>query len=121
MNKFSTLALLAGSLLLLDAPDAAAHKGSYTVSPPPAFSRYEAQRAKHMPRWLHRNKSFRTWYQSSPLKRHRYIAWQQLYEVWYWEQLVAKRYRHQHRYDRGYDDHDYYRGRQYRDRHGRRH
>lgn len=120
MNKLFIITVLAGSLLLLDVPEAAAHNGAHFVSPPPASFRYEAQRTKHMPRWLHRNKSFRHWYTQSRLKHNRYIAWQRLYEVWYWEQVVAKRHRHQHRYDRGHDDHAYDRGRQHRDRRGRR-
>jgi hypothetical protein len=121
MNKLSILALLAGSLLLLDAPEAAAHKGAYVVSPPPAWFRYEAGRPQQMPRWLHRNKSFRSWYQRSPLKRNRYIAWQHLYEIWYWEKAVAKRYRHKHRHDRGYDDSYHSRGHQHRGERGHRH
>jgi len=121
MNKLIYVVALTGSLLLLDAPAASAHNGAHSVSPPPAYFRYEAQRAKQMPRWLHRNKSFRAWYRTSPLKRNRYLAWHHLYDAWYWEQVVGKRYRQEHHHDRDHHGYDHRRGKSGRDRGGYRH
>lgn len=82
MNKIITVALIAGGLLLLDSPEAAAHKQVRTVYQPSAHYRLELRRAEHMPRWLRRNRSFRQWYGHSDFRRNRYLAWHQLFDIY---------------------------------------
>lgn len=108
MNKVLTLALLAGSLLLLNAPAAEAHKVVRSVHHAPAWH-YVELRPKHMPRWLKRDRSFRHWYRHSPLQRDRRLAWYQLYEIYHWERRYGRTY---HR-SRNYWN-DYYRDRSHR-------
>lgn len=124
MNKVMTTALVAGGLMLINAPEAAAHKEVRHINPPPAY--YQTypgaivRRPQHMPRWLHGNDSFRHWYRHTPLRRNLRIAWHELFDIYRWER------RHATRFERRYRDYDDYRRRGYRqdgDRHrkGRRH
>ncbi len=121
MNKMITVALIAGGLLLLDSPEAAAHKEVRNVYQPSAYYRVEHRRAKHMPYWLKRDRSFRRWYKRTQLRRYRHMSWHRLYDIYRWERYYAgKPHRgdhylrdHKHR-DRNYRDHGDYRD----DRHG---
>lgn len=109
MNKVITTALIAGGLLLINSPEAAAHKEVRLTHQAPSYHHYyrgvEVRRAGHMPRWLHRNDAFRRWYRHTPLKRNYRIGWGRLFEIYRWER----------RYDRHYRDYDEYH------RHSRRH
>ena len=71
MNKLMTAAVIAGGLMLLDAPEAAAHKEVRNVYQPPAYhyAYHDVRRSHHMPRWLKRNRAFRHWYRHTPLQR----------------------------------------------------
>ena len=114
MNRIITVALIAGGLLLLDFPEAAAHKEVRSVYQPPAHYRFELRRSKQMPHWLKRNQSFRKWYKHTRLKRNRHLAWHQLFDIYRWERVDARTYRRGMRdYDRYYDDR--YRHKHYRD------
>lgn len=113
MNKIITVALIAGGLLLFDSPEAAAHKEVRNVYQPSSHYRVESRRAKHMPAWLKRNKSFGKWYRRTPLHNNRNLAWRQLFNIYRWEQAYALSYG---RVDHYYGDHGYYRN---YDRHGR--
>ena len=115
MNKIITVALLAGGLLLLDSPEAAAHKEVRNTYQPSSYYRVETRRAKHMPYWLKRNKSFRHWYKHSRLRKNRHLAWHQLFDIYRWESVYTRTYRRGIRQEYRYFD-DYGR---YRDRHGR--
>jgi len=114
MNKIITVALVAGGLLLLDSPEAAAHKEVRSVYQPSAYYRLELRRSNQMPFWLKRNQSFRKWYKHTRLKRNRYLAWHQLFDIYRWERVDARKHRRGIRdYDRYYDDrygHNRYRG-----------
>ena len=117
MNKVMTTALLAGGLMLMNSPEASAHKEVRHAYQPPAYQhfypRVEQHRSKHMPRWLKRNESFRKWYRHTSLQSKRRLAWAELFDIYRWER------RHAYRYDRHYRGDDYYRD---RNRHGdRRH
>ena len=126
MNKVMTTALIAGGLMLINSPEAAAHTEVRHTHQPPAYYQYypgvDVRRPQHMPRWLHRNDSFRRWYRHTPLRRNIWVAWEELYSIYRWER------RYGHRFDRRYRDHDDYhrrddhhdRGR-YRDGRRRRH
>jgi len=106
MNKLIATSLLAAGLLLLDAPEAAAHnevRGQYLS---PAYYRVEYRRAHHMPRWLKRNKSFRHWYSHTRLRWDRRLGWHQLFDIYRWERA----YKHRYRVDRRDWDRRYYRG-----------
>jgi hypothetical protein len=106
MNKIITVALIAGGLLLLDSPEAAAHKEVRVVYQPSTHYRVELRRPKHMPRWLKRNQSFRTWYRHTRLRANRHLAWHQLYDIYRWERVEARKHRRGVRgLNRHYDNH----------------
>ncbi|MBT8090515.1 MAG: hypothetical protein KJO01_09940 [Gammaproteobacteria bacterium] len=104
MNKIITVALIAGGLLLLDSPEAAAHKEIRSVYQPSAHYRFELRRSKQMPLWLKRNQSFRKWYKHARLKRNRHLAWHQLFDIYRWERVNARKH---HRVIRNYDRYYY--------------
>ena len=108
MNKLMTTALVAGGLMLMNSPEAAAHKEVRTVYQPPAYYQVDVRRANHMPRWLKRNRSFSKWYKHSPLRRDRRLAWNQLFDIYRWESRWGRSY---HRSDNYWND--YYRHRDY--------
>jgi hypothetical protein len=120
MNKVMTAVVVAGGLMLMNAPEAAAHtEVRYAYQSPPYNDGYRGlhhgfyeRRSKHMPRWLKRNESFRKWYRHSSLKRNQRLAWGELYDIYRWE----RRYDHR-RYKRYRDDHHY---RDHKHRNGRR-
>lgn len=120
MNKLLTLTLLACSLLLLDIPEAAAHKEARNRDLPPNYQRgfyddrkhhqkrgkrYERQRGvgyytklrRHqtMPRWLKRDKSFRHWYKRSHYRQDRRLSWVALFEIYHW-QRKSRRYHYRY-------------------------
>ena len=111
MNKIVTVALIAGGLLLLDAPEAAAHKEVRNSYQPPAYYHLEARRGKHMPLWLKRNRSFRHWYKHTRLRRDRRLAWHQLFNIYRWERSALREHRRGHRRHYVTLDFDYYRDR----------
>jgi len=114
MNKIITVALVAGGLLLLDSPEAAAHKEVRSVYQPTTHYRLELRRSKHMPHWLKRDHSFKKWYQHTRLKRNRHLAWHRLFEIYRWERADARKHRRGIRYyDRYYANH--YHDYRYRD------
>ena len=122
MNKVFVFTVIACGLLLLDAPEAAAHEqrdsqyrsASHDSHDRDSYSydryrygnhdvyrdRYRRdyygshhRRSKHMPRWLKRDRSFRRWAEHSRLRRNRYLSWNQLFDIY--------RREHSHyRYDR---------------------
>ena len=108
MNRIMTAALLAGGLLLLEAPDAAAHNEVRHTYQPPVFARYETPRVRKMPFWLKQNRSFRKWYRHSGLRRNRYLGWHQLFRIYRWERAYRMQHRrhHRHVYDHGFYRHD---------------
>jgi hypothetical protein len=121
MNKIITVALIAGGLLLLDSPEAAAHKEVRNAYQSSANFRFVAQRAKLMPRWLKRNKSFRKWYQHTRLRRNRHLAWNRLFEIYRWERVHLRQHRRDdHRYRDYYGSNDYYRDFDRKNRRGNR-
>jgi len=121
MNKVMTAALVAGGLMLLNSPEASAHKEvRYSYQPPPNYYYYpgiEERRSKHMPSWLKRNDAFRHWYKRTSLRQDRRLAWSELFNIYRWE------YRRGDRYDRRFRYDDHYRDKKRRDkrRNGRRH
>ena len=111
MNKLMTAALVAGGLMLLNTPEAAAHtEVRYSHVPAPYYDNHrgyyrggDVRRSERMPRWLKRNDSFRKWYRHSSLQRNWRLAWGELFEIYHWER------RYGHRYDRWYHHDDHYR------------
>ena len=118
MNKVILSTVMACGLLLLDAPEAAAHEqrdNQYRATPYQSHSRdsysrdgYRSdhkydnrrghngsrhKRSNKMPRWLKRNKSFRHWIRHSGLRENRRLSWNQLFEIYRWEH-------YNYRYDR---------------------
>lgn len=129
MNKILTIALIAGGLLLLESPEAAAHKEVHIKQHPQVhqysdsygrksyrrghrrhdnYRHYDRRfdyyshdyrglkykRARHMPRWLQRERSFIRWYDHSSLRRNRHIAWRVLFDIY----RAEHRYQRRHRY-----------------------
>jgi hypothetical protein len=93
MNKLMIAAVIAGGLMLLESPGAAAHSRVHEVYRAPVHARIDVHRSGHMPGWLHRHKAFRHWYRSSPLRHDRQLGWQQLYEIYRWEHRWGVAYR----------------------------
>ncbi len=108
MNKLMTTALVAGGLMLMNSPEAAAHKEVRTVYQPPAYYQVDVRRTHHMPSWLKRDRSFSRWYTHSPLRRDRRLAWSQLFDIYRWESRWGRTY---YRSDNYWND--YYRHRNY--------
>ncbi len=122
MNKVMIAATLAGSLLLLNSPEAAAHKEVRNVYDSPAYYHYhdriEVRRAKHMPRWLKRKHGFRHWYRHTPLKRDKRLAWSELFYIYKWERRWGRNYYRSHNYWNDYFAHRYrHDDRRFDDRH----
>ncbi len=122
MNKMMIAATLAGGLLLLNSPEAAAHKEVRNVYEPPAYyhphHRFEVRRAKHMPRWLRHNRGFRHWYRHTPLKRNKRLAWNELFYIYKWERRFGRTYHRSHNYWNDYFNHRYrHHDRRFDDRH----
>ncbi len=115
MNKLMTTALLAGGLMLMNSPEAAAHKEVHNVYQPPVYHHVDARRAHDMPRWLKRDHAFRKWYQHTQLKRDRRLAWNQLFDIYRWEMRWGRTY---YRGDNYWADYYQYRYRDH-DRHDR--
>jgi hypothetical protein len=114
MNKLMIAAVIAGGLMLLDSPRAAAHAQVRDVYRAPVHAGVDVHRSGPMPAWLHRHKAFRHWYRQSPLKRERRLAWYQLYEIYRWERRWDVTYRHSDNYWRDY--HAYRYGKRHHDR-----
>jgi hypothetical protein len=93
MNKLMTAAVIAGGLMLLNSPEAAAHKEVRNMYQPSAhhYTRID-MRSHDMPRWLKRNKGFRHWYRHSQLKRDRRLAWHQLFDIYRFERRFGRNY-----------------------------
>lgn len=115
MNKLLTAALITGGLMLINAPEAAAHKEVRNTYQPPAYhyaySRIDVRRPQHMPRWLKRNQAFRHWYKRTSVKRNRHLAWHELFEIYRWERRTERRY------SRGDNDWNHYYAYRYGERH----
>jgi len=118
MNKIFFSALIACGLLLLDSPEAAAHEERYTQERGSGYSfsdnhrrdrhsrdyysreRYrdhygaKQKRAKKMPKWLKRNRSFRHWFEHTRLQKNRYLSWHQLFDIYRWEFSYARYQKH---------------------------
>ena len=101
MNKLSISLLLAASLFLIDVSPAAAHQGADRSRGYSHSYHVEARRRHEMPLWLKRNKRFRHWYRSSPLRHYQQIRWNQLFEIYRWE----RRYFRDRYYSSYEDDH----------------
>lgn len=104
MNKLMTAALIAGGLMLMNSPEAAAHSQVRHAYQPPMYKHVQVRRAEQMPHWLKRQKAFRHWYRHSSLRRDRRLAWHQLYEIYHWERRVGMSYRRSDSYWRHYYD-----------------
>ena len=102
MNKLMTAAVIAGGLMLLNSPEAAAHKEVRHVYQPPAYSYVDMSRPQHMPRWLKRNKAFRHWYRHTPLRHDRRIAWRTLFDIYSWERRWGRAYHRSDNHWNGY-------------------
>lgn len=106
MNKIMTVALAAGVLLLLDAPEAAAHNDVRITYQPSAYYQFDVRRTHRMPYWLKRNREFRHWYKHTRLRRHRHLTWHRLFDIYRWETIDRRKHRRSNRFAR---NHDYYR------------
>ncbi len=114
MNKLLISTLIACGLLLLDAPEAAAHNDGHNHKQysdrnysrsydRDYYPRYRYQRNKHytsrharpgrMPKWLKRDHSFKRWYGHSRLRYDRYTSWERVFDIYRWEQS-RNQYRH---------------------------
>ena len=107
MNKMMIAAVVAGGLMLMNSPEAAAHKEVRNVHSAHTYAYLDVRRPKHMPRWLKRNKAFRHWYANTSLSRDRRLAWGQLYEIYRWEVRWGRAYYRSDNYWRDYYAHRY--------------
>lgn len=115
MNKLMTAAVVAGGLMLLNSPEAAAHQEARNMYQLPAHYRayayVDVRRPKHMPSWMKRDKGFKYWYRHSSLKRNWRLGWHQLFEIYRFERRFGRTYS---RSDNYWNDYYEYR---HRDRH----
>jgi len=117
MNKILTVALIAGGLLLLDSPEAAAHQEIRSTYQPYAHYRLEHRRSDRMPYWLKRNQSFRKWYRQTRLRKNRHLAWHRLFDIYRWQRIEKRQHRRGERFADNryyYRHHDHDAGRRYR-------
>lgn len=107
MNKIIAVALAAGGLLLLDAPNAVAHE-EIRISYQPVHYQYDydVRRSHRMPYWLKRDRSFRQWYKHTRLRRQRHLTWHRLFRIYRWETIDRRKHR---RAGRSARYQDYYR------------
>jgi hypothetical protein len=58
--------------------------------------RYDTRhkRAKNMPNWLKRDRSFRHWLEHTRLEKNRHISWHQLFDIYRWERSYRGYRRH---------------------------
>ena len=102
MNKVMTVVVIAGGLMLMNSPEAAAHKTVHNVYQPPtyyqSYGRIDERRAKHMPRWMERDRSFRHWYKRTPLRHDRRLDWYELFNIYRWERSWRASHRRQGSY-----------------------
>jgi hypothetical protein len=118
MNKMMTAAVIAGGLMLLNSPGASAHTSARHVYQPPTHAYVEVRRSSSMPRWLARDRAFRKWYRRTSLRRNRYLAWHQLFDIYRWELRFGRTY---YRSDNFWNDYYTYRyGERHYDRDRRR-
>jgi hypothetical protein len=122
MNKVILSTVIACGLLLLDAPEAAAHEDrdsqyrSHRYENSDSYRRdsYRREgyrdrhrgdyrrdyygsrhnRGKEMPRWLKRNKSFRHWIKHSRLRKNQRLSWNELFDIYRWEHSYNRYYEH---------------------------
>ena len=107
MNKMMIAAVVAGGLMLMNSPEAAAHKEVRNVHSAHTYAYLDVRRPQQMPRWLKRNKAFRHWYANTSLSRDRRLAWGQLYEIYRWEVRWGRAYYRSDNYWRDYYAHRY--------------
>lgn len=98
MNKILNAAFMIGSLLVLQSPEAAAHPETAVMRQLSPYYQLELRHGDSMPRWLKRNRSFRHWYTHTSLRRNRYLAWHQLFDIYRWETIDRRKHRKVARY-----------------------
>jgi len=118
MNRLMTIVLIAGGLMLMNSPEAAAHKTVHNVYQSPTYhhtyGRIDERRSNHMPSWMKRDKSFRHWYSRTSLKHNRRLDWHELFRIYRWERSWSGSHR---RGDNHWNDYYAYRyGEQHHDR-----
>ena len=119
MNKLLLSTAIACGLLLLDAPEAAAHEQRGRQHSSPMYDSYDKagrgnhgrrsyrregykrydyssayERGKKMPKWIRGDRSFRHWFERSHLRRDRWMSWHQVFEIYRWERSYRRYYRH---------------------------
>ncbi len=109
MKRMMIPLIAAGGILLLDAPQAAAHPEARNLHHPAPYHHVDHRYAERMPRWLKRNKPFVRWYRHSELRHDRWLSWNELFRIYRWQRAGVSRYyrqgpswrRHSHRYQHG--------------------
>ena len=107
MNKLMIATVIAGGLMLMNAPEAAAHQEVRNVHMAHSNAYFDMRRADRMPRWLKRDKAFRHWYARTSLRHDRRLAWNQLYDIFRWEARWGRAYYRSDNYWRDYYAHRY--------------
>jgi len=119
MNKILVSTVIAFGLLLLDSPEAAAHEETYSQYRSHTVDKSNQRsanrdgyhgnyrrdyrenhrdsnrnRAKKMPKWLKKDRSFRRWYEHTRLQRVRSLSWNDLFDIYRWEYSYFRYRRH---------------------------
>lgn len=125
--KYSTLKVLAGSLVMLAlmSPGQAAAHGVVVTGPhlvDKVVHRYDrGYRYDHRaPRWMARDRDFMYWYGRSHHRHRHQVDWYRLFEIYLHEMGHRKYRKHDRRHYYDYGDRHRHRG-GYRDRHRWRH
>ncbi len=115
MLKLLSSAIITAGLMFINVPEAAAHTEARSTHVVPAYA-VDHRRDRHsrdfyqrnsydrdffthkrgyrMPKWLTRQKSFWRWYNKTPLRRYRFLTWDQLYDIYLWERSYFLKHRH---------------------------
>ena len=70
-------------LLLVNVPEASAHKIEYR--PYVVHDHYAYAGSRSFPRWLRKNRDFQRWYLYSNYRLNRHMSWHRLYDIYRFE------------------------------------
>jgi hypothetical protein len=115
LHALSLPALLVTGLMLIPAPDAAAHEVVYTdYRGRPAV--HVVHRRAILPPWLRHDRDFSNWYSLNYGYFAVDLSWNRLYRSYQHDDYYHRHYKARHYRDRHYQDR-HYKDRHYKDRH----
>ena len=80
MKRLAWSLIFGMGLMLLNVPDASAHKTEYR--PHIVYDHYAYAGSRPFPRWLRKDREFQRWYLYSHYRMNRHTTWHRLYNVY---------------------------------------